>query len=374
VLGCKIGIRAGGFANNDNTNNDNTSRLHRDGIALRTDAANDRGRNTMSYRTIYVRLFAALLLAAASVSAHAQGASNWPTRPITIIVPVSPGSQADVFARIIADKISPKLGVPVVIENRPGGGQVVGTAAGLKAPPDGYTLLHGNLSGLIISPQLRKPAPYDTTKMAAPITMTLSGPSVLVVDPKLPIKSAAELIAYAKANPGKLNYGSHGAGSFTHVSTEMFKGLTGTDMVHIPYSGGAKLSIGFLSGEVQVVIFDLVSIRPHVDAGKARVIAQVGDRRSPLYPDVPLLSETVNPALAADFWMGMVAPAGTPAPIVERLNKEITAALAAPEIRARGEPASMYPAPISAKAFNDRLAKEWAKWGKVISDRNIQIR
>jgi len=329
----------------------------------------------MSYRAICTSLIAATLLTAAAVAAHAQGANaNWPTRAITIVVPVAAGSQADVFARIIADKMSPKLGVPVVIENRPGGGQVIGTSAALKAAPDGYTLLHGNLSSLIISPQLRSPAPYDTTKQATPITMTLSGPSVLVVDPKLPIKNAAELIAYAKANPGKLNYGSHGAGSFTHVSTEMFKGITGTDMVHIPYAGGAKLSLGFLGGEVQVVIFDLVSIRPHVDAGKARVIAQVGDQRSPLYPDIPLLSETINPALAADFWMGMVAPAGTPAPIVARLNKEITAALSAPEIKKRGEPASMSPAPMTAQAFGDRLSKEWAKWGKVIRERNIQIR
>jgi len=154
----------------------------------------------------------------------------------------------------------------------------------------------------------------------------------------------------------------------------MFKGITGTDMVHIPYAGGAKLSLGFLAGEVQVVIFDLVSIRPHVDSGKARVIAQVGDQRSPLYPDIPLLSETVNPALAADFWMGMVAPAGTPAPIVARLNKEIIASLSAPEIKARGEPASMAPAPTTAQAFGNRLGKEWEKWGKVIRERNIQIR
>jgi tripartite-type tricarboxylate transporter receptor subunit TctC len=321
-------------------------------------------------------LLATLLIVAGGTSmVQAQGSGGtWPTRAITIVVPVAAGSQADVFARIIADKISPKLGVPVVIENRPGGGQLIGTAAGLKAAPDGYTLLHGNLSGLIISPQLRNPPPYDTPKQASAITMTMSGPSVLVVDPKLPVKTAKELIAYAKANPGKLNYGSHGAGSFTNVSTEMFKGITGTDMVHIPYNGGAKLAIGFLSGEVQVVIFDLVSIRPHVEAGKARVIAQVGDRRSPIYPDVPLLSEAVDPALATDFWLGMVAPAGTPPAIVARLNQEITAALNAPEIKRRGEPASMSPAPTTAQAFNDRLAKEWALWGKVIKDRKIQIK
>jgi tripartite-type tricarboxylate transporter receptor subunit TctC len=317
-------------------------------------------------------LAAGFLVAAGVRPSSAQ--SNYPTRNITIVVAVAPGSQADVFARLIADQLSARLGKPVIVENRPGGGQVVGGSAAAKAAPDGYTIFHGNLSGLIISPQLRNPVPYNTPRDFAPITLTFSGPSVLVVDPKLPIKNAKELIAYAKANPGKLNYGSHGAGSFTHVSTEMFKGITGTDMVHIPFNGGGPLTVGFLSGQVQVVIFDLISVRAHVEAGKARVIAQVGDQRSPLYPDVPLLSETVDPALATDFWLGMVAPAGTPPDIVARLNKEITEIIKLPHIKAKGETASMLPAPMSTKAFGDKLAKEWALWGKVIKDRGIQVR
>jgi len=318
-------------------------------------------------------LFAGLLLAAAAV-APAWAQANYPSRNMTIIVAVAAGSQADMFARLIGDQLSQRLGKPVIIENRPGGGQVVGGAAAAKAAADGHTLFHGNLSGLIISPQLRTPVPYNTPRDFAPITLTFSGPSVLVVDPKLPVKTVQDLIAYAKANPGKLNYGSHGAGSFTHVSTEMFKGITGTDMVHIPFNGGGPLTVGFLSGQVQVVIFDLVSVRAHVEAGKARVIAQVGDQRSPLYPDVPLLSETLNPALATDFWLGMVAPAGTPAPIIARLNKEITEIIQIPEIKARGERASMFAAPLSPQAFGDKLNKEWALWGKVIADRKIQLR
>ena len=318
-------------------------------------------------------LFAGLLLAAAAV-APAWAQANYPSRNMTIIVAVAAGSQADMFARLIGDQLSQRLGKPVIIENRPGGGQVVGGAAAAKAAADGHTLFHGNLSGLIISPQLRTPVPYNTPRDFAPITLTFSGPSVLVVDPKLPVKTVQDLIAYAKANPGKLNYGSHGAGSFTHVSTEMFKGITGTDMVHIPFNGGGPLTVGFLSGQVQVVIFDLVSVRAHVEAGKARVIAQVGDQRSPLYPDVPLLSETLNPALATDFWLGMVAPAGTPAPIIARLNKEITEIIQIPEIKARGERASMFAAPLSPQAFGDKLSKEWALWGKVIADRKIQLR
>jgi tripartite-type tricarboxylate transporter receptor subunit TctC len=145
-------------------------------------------------------------------------------------------------------------------------------------------------------------------------------------------------------------------------------------MVHIPFNGGGPLTVGFLSGQVQVVIFDLVSVRAHVESGKARVIAQIGDQRSPLYPDMPLLSETVNPALATDFWLGMVAPAGTPPAVVARLNKEITEIIQLPEIKARGERASMFASPLSPQAFTDKLAREWELWGKVIKERNIQIR
>jgi tripartite-type tricarboxylate transporter receptor subunit TctC len=250
---------------------------------------------------------------------------------------------------------------------------VTGVNAAAKAAPDGYTLVHGNLSGFIISPQLRNPPPYNTPRDFAPIAMTLSGPNVLVVDPALPIHTAAELIAYAKANPGKLNYGSHGAGSYTHVSTELFKSITGTDMVHVPFNGGGPLTVGFLSGQVQVVIFDLVSIQEHVKAGKARVIAQIGDQRSPLYPDIPLLSETVSPALASDFWIGMAAPAGTPQPIVERLNREINAIINTPAFKARGDAVSMYPQNRTPKDFGDKLVYEWQRWGDVIRRNHLIV-
>jgi tripartite-type tricarboxylate transporter receptor subunit TctC len=318
-----------------------------------------------------VALAAVLIAGAAPLPASAQG--DYPTRQITVIVPVAPGSQADVFARMIAEPLHQKLGKPVVIENRPGGGQVIGTGAAARATADGYTLVHGNLSGLIISPQLRQPVPYNTPRDFTGVALTLSGPSVLVVDPKLPVRTAADLIAYAKANPGKLNYGSHGAGSFTHVTTELFKGIAGIDMLHVPFAGGSKLAVGFLSGEVQVVIFDLVSIRAHEQAGKARVIAQVGDQRSPHYPNVPLLSETISPALAADFWLGMAAPAGTPPAVVARLNKEINAILATPEFKAKGETVSMYPQNKSAGEFNDKLAREWTTWGNVIREKNLVV-
>ena len=328
----------------------------------------------MTVRAVCLSALAALTAGVSAGAALAQ-TSDWPSRSITMIVSVAAGSQADQFARLIAAPLQERLGKPVVVENRPGGGQVTGVNAAAKAAPDGHTLMHGNLSGFIISPQLRDPVPYNTPRDFAPIALTLSGPNMVVVDPKLPIHNAQELIAYAKANPGKLSYGSHGAGSFTHITTELFKGITGTDMVHVPFNGGGPLTVGFLSGQVQVVIgFDLISIRAHAEAGKARVIAQIGDQRSPHYKDIPLLSETVNPALAADFWLGIAAPAGTPQPIVERLNKEINAIINTPEFRAKGEASSMYPQNRSTKEFGDKLAREWKVWGDVIRDKNLVVR
>jgi putative tricarboxylic transport membrane protein len=323
--------------------------------------------------TMMHRFFLAMAALLGSGAVALGQGSDYPTRQITIIVAVSAGSQADQFARLMAEPLQQKLGKPVVVENRPGGGQVTGVNAAAKATPDGYTLMHGNLSGFIISPQLRNPPPYNTPRDFAPIALTLSGPNVLVVDPALPIHTAAELIAYAKANPGKLNYGSHGAGSYTHVSTELFKSITGTDLVHVPFNGGGPLAVGFLSGQVQVVIFDLVSIQEHVKAGKARVIAQIGDQRSPLYPDVPLLSETISPALASDFWMGLAAPAGTPTPIVEMLNREINAIINTAAFKAKGEAVSMMPQNRSAREFGDKLAHEWQRWGDVIRSNNLVV-
>lgn len=327
----------------------------------------------MVHRIVYRLALSAVLGCAASGAALAQS-SDWPSRQITIIVSVAAGSQADQFARLIAEPLQRRLGRPVVVENRPGGGQVTGINAAARAAPDGYTVAHGNLSGLILSPQLRDPIPYNTPRDFVPIALTVSGPNMVVVDPKLPIHNAAELIAYAKANPGKLNYGSHGAGSFTHVATEMFKGITGTDMVHVPFNGGGPLTVGFLTGQVQLIIgADLVTMRAHADAGKARVIAQIGDQRSPHYKDIPLISETVDPSLAADFWMGMVAPAGTPQPVIERLNREVNAIINTPEFRERSEKASMYPQNGSAKQFGDKLARDWKIWGDVIRDKKLAV-
>jgi tripartite-type tricarboxylate transporter receptor subunit TctC len=196
----------------------------------------------------------------------------------------------------------------------------------------------------------------------------------MVVSEEVPVKTASELIAYAKANPGKLNLGSHGVGAFSHVAMELFMDAMGIQMQHIPYQGGGALLAGFRSGTVQVVLFDIVTVLPQVKAGKARVIAQVGEQRSPLFSHIPTVAETVAPGLTPDFWLGVMAPAGTPQAIVARLNREINEVMNAPEVRVKVEEASMLVPLRSPEVFAEKLHKEWETWGKLIRAKNIRAR
>lgn len=307
-------------------------------------------------------------------AAQPQGLDNYPQRTVTMVVTVQAGSQADVFARTLAKHLTDRLGRTVVVENRVGGGQTTGAAAVARAAPDGYTLLYGNLSALGISPQLRSPPPYNVPKDFAAISFTVSGPSVLVVNPALPIKSAADLVAYAKANPGKLNIGNHGAGSYSHVAMARFQNITGTEMVAVPYNGGGPLMNGFLTGSIELALLDVVNARPQIEAGKARIIAQLGSKRSPLYADVPLVSETVAPDLTSDFWLGVVAPAGTPANIIARLNREIVEIMKIPSVVEQTEGAARYVSTSTPAKFGKILAREWDYWGQVVRDNNLAVR
>ncbi len=321
-----------------------------------------------------------LLAAAVAAIIHPVRASaqaetpDYPQRTITMVVTVQAGSQADVFARTLAKHLSERLGRAVIVENRVGGGQTTGALAVARAPADGYTLLYGNLSALGISPQLRNPPPYNVPRDFAPITFTASGPSVLIVNPKLPIKSAGDLVAYSKANPGKLNIGNHGVGSYSHVAMARFQNITGVEMVAVPYNGGGPLMNGFLTGSIDLALLDLVSARPHIEAGKARLIAQLGSKRSHLYPDVPLVSETVAPDLTSDFWLGVVAPAGTPTSIIVRLNREIVGIMKEPSVIEQTEKVARYVSTSAPEAFGRVLTQEWEYWGKVIRDNGLVTR
>lgn len=298
-------------------------------------------------------------------------AQTFPTKQITIISPAAAGSQSDVFARVLAIPMQERFKIPVVVENRGGAGGVIGTRAAAVAPADGYTLVFGSSSGYIIAPQLREPLPYVTPRDLTPIAQTLSGPSIITVQSKLGIKTGEQLVAYMKANPGKLNLGSHGIGSFSHVAMEMFMAETGTSMAHIPFTGGGPLAQAFLAGTVDVVLFDVLSIAPQVEAGNATVVAQVGVERSPLFKDIPLVSDKIAPNVKVDFWLGLFAPKGTPEPVVDLLHRETMAIMATPENVERVRKASMMSPPLTRALFVDKVNREWEDWGKVIRDRKL---
>jgi len=319
-------------------------------------------------------LFAALLLCFAG-SAAAQGAGaegSFPSRPLTIVVPTGPSGQTDVFGRLIAEQLRVRLGQPVVVENKPGAG---GSLAGrylAGRPADGYTLMYGSMSTIIIAPHLQKPLAYDSTKAFAPIAITQSGSSPLTVRASLPIHSGREFVAYAKQNPGKLNFGSQGIGSVGHLAMELLSGKTGIKMVHVPYSGTGPALAALLGGQVDAVIADILTSRPHVQAGAMRYVSQLAAQRSRALPDVPTLAEELNiPELAMDFWLGMLAPAGTPEPIVRRLNQEIAAIMQIASVKGRLEATAMVTPAMSPEQFSRLIAEQWENWGRVVRDNGI---
>ncbi|WP_203071564.1 Bug family tripartite tricarboxylate transporter substrate binding protein [Falsiroseomonas ponticola] len=306
-----------------------------------------------------------------ALATPALAQAGYPSRNVTIIAPVAPGSQSDIFARILSAPLAQRLGRPVIVENRPGGGGIVGTQAAVRAAPDGHTLMLHSSSGSLVAPQLRRPPPYVTPRDLVAVAVTLSGPSVIVVNPAIRATTIQELVAELKANPGRFNLGSHGVGAFSHVAMELFMAETGTQMVHSPYNGGGPLAAAFAAGDVHVVLFDILTARPFLASGQGRPLAVVGERPATALPEVPLVSETVAPAVNMDYWFGVFAPAGTPEPIVERLNAEIAAIMGTPEYQARATEASMLTTPQPLPAIRARVEKEWDDWARVIRERNI---
>src|SRR3954454_10954480 len=262
-----------------------------------------------------MRAFAAVLLL---WSAAAVG--QYPTKPIHLIVPFPPGGGNDTVARAIAQQISPELGQPVVIDNRPGAGGSVGAELAAKAPADGYTLFLAGVGSHAVNPNLHRKLPYDAIKDFTPITLIASAPSVLVVNPSVPARTVAEFTAYARANPGKLNYASNGNGSAAQLAAAMYEWMAGVKMVHVPYKGIAPAMTDLLSGVVQLMFGTIVALVPHIQAGKLRALAVTSVKRSALLPEVPTLAESGLPEYEAGSWYGILAPAGTPPDIIAKLN------------------------------------------------------
>jgi tripartite-type tricarboxylate transporter receptor subunit TctC len=304
------------------------------------------------------------LVASAGHCAWSQSAGNYPTRPVRWIVGFPPGGLGDIVARPMAQWLSERLGQPFIIENRPGAAGNIATEAVVHAPADGYTLLLVN-PGNATSATFYDKFNFNFIRDIAPVAGLIRAPLVIEVNPSIPVKTVPEFIAYAKANPGTVNYASTGNGTTNHITGELFKMMTGINMVHVPYRGSAPALTDLLGGQVQVMFDNLLSSIEYVRTGKLRALAVTTATRAPALPDIPTVGDFV-PGLEASIWQGVGVPKNTPPEIVERLNKEINAALADPKMKARLAELGGTALPLSPSEFGKLIADETEKWGKVI--------
>jgi tripartite-type tricarboxylate transporter receptor subunit TctC len=309
---------------------------------------------------------AAVVLLALSASAFAD---DYPSRPVRMIIPFPPGGSNDVVGRLVAKYLSEKLGQQVFVDNRGGAGGSIGTEAAAKADPDGYTLLGVSLAHAV-NPALYKLS-YDPIKSFTPIAIFATGPNVLVVNPELPVKSVQELITLAKQKPGELNYASAGIGSFQHLGGELFKLMSKADIVHVPYKGGGPAMQDVLAGHVKIIFSSLVQTTPFIKSGQLRALGTGGAKRSTVLPDVPTIAEAGVPGYVADNWWGLVAPAGLPAPIADKLYKAVHAALQAPELKAQFDREGATIVEMSSAEFSEYIKTEIVKWGQVVKEGHI---
>ncbi len=300
------------------------------------------------------------------------GAQTYPNKPIRFILPFPPGGPTDILGRFIGQKLADRLGQPVVPENKPGAGANIGLEIGAKAKPDGYTITLASPS-LAISPTLYKKLNYDAVKDFAPIALVAEIPNVLLVRPDLPIKSVKELIEYAKANPGKLNFGSGGIGTSNHLASELFKTLANVNIVHVPYKGSNQAMIAMIGGEVGMVVIGLPSSQAQIKAGKVRALAVLSEERLSSFPNIPTAKEAGMDNFEVTTWYGLLAPAGTPRDIVARLNAEWVKIAAMPDAREKMQTAGFEPLSSTPEKFAEFIKAEIVRWGKVIKDAKLSV-
>ncbi|MFN7088043.1 MAG: tripartite tricarboxylate transporter substrate binding protein, partial [Burkholderiales bacterium] len=295
----------------------------------------------------------------------------YPTKPIRLIVPSSPGGGTDISARIIAPKLGEYLGQQVVVENRPGAGTMIGGEAVARAAPDGYTLLMG-ISTLAINPAIYKKVPYDALRDFAPISQAVSLSNVLVTHPSLPPKNVRELIVFVKARPGQINYASAGLGTSPHLSMALFLAMTGLKMVHIPYKGSGPGVVDLVAGHVPVMMPNMLSAQPHIKAGRLRALGVTGTRRANSAPEIPTIAEAGVAGYEAVQWYGVLAPAGTPRDIVGKLHAQIVRALQSAEVKQRLQADGADAVGSSPEEFAAYIRAETEKWAKVVKDADIR--
>jgi tripartite-type tricarboxylate transporter receptor subunit TctC len=313
--------------------------------------------------------FACMALLAAT--AGAAVAQTYPTRPVTVVVPYAVGGTTDIVARLVTTQIGNGLGQPMVVDNRAGGGGVIGWGSVARAAPDGYTLLTTENS-FTIAPSVVAKLPFDPTKAFEHIITAAAAPHVLVINPSVPAKTVQEFIALAKAGPGKLNYGSGGNGTNTHLGAELFKSAAGVFIVHVPYKGAGQVLQDLMGGQVQMLVTSLPTALPHIKSGKLRALMVTSDSRSPLLPDVPSAKEAGLPKVLMDFWVGFAVPAATPPAVIERLNKEMALALNSADGKKRLADQGLVPVANSPAQATQLVNSEMQRWAAVVKAAGIK--
>jgi len=319
--------------------------------------------------SLFRSFLAACAMALAATATHAQ---TYPSKPIRLIVPLQAGGLADGFARLLGQHLNERMGQPVVVENRPGGSQVIASETTARAAPDGYTLMLATETGLVLAALAQKQLPYDPVRDFSPISMIFVVPYYLVVHPSLPASTLGELVAYAKANPAKLSYASFGQGSSNHIAGEVLKSRFGIDMVHVPYKGTAQAMTDLLAGQVLVMFSGGQTSFPNIKSGKLRAIAVSGIKRSDSMPDLPTVAEQGIPGFDIISWFGLLGPAGLSRPIVERLNAETVAMLKTPAVREKYSAFGIDMTPSSPQELGERIRREGPYWAKIMSEAGVK--
>jgi tripartite-type tricarboxylate transporter receptor subunit TctC len=313
------------------------------------------------------------MLAAAIATMPSAWAQSWPTKPIKLVAPSTPGDAPDVIARMVAEKLSTALGQQVVVENKPGAGGVVGSEAVAKAAPDGYTLIMGNAGSHGINAAVYSRLPYDIQRDFVPVSQVAVAPNVMVINPAVPANTVAEFIAYAKTQPGKLSYASGGNGSSAHMSMELFKSMAGVDLQHIPYKGSSPALTDLVAGQVVVFIGNMPPTVPLVKAGKLRALAVTTKNRSALMPELPTISEAGLPGYETVAWFGVLAPANTPPDVVNRLSQEIARIAKSPEMREKLMAMGAEPVGSTPEEFKAVIDRDIAKWKPLAQKVGIKV-
>ncbi len=314
-----------------------------------------------------------LALAAFAALACNAAAQPYPSKPVRIIVMYGPGSTIDIMARLIAPKLTEALGQPVIVENRAGAGGAIGMDMAAKAPPDGHTLTIGATGPSVTNPLLYPKTPFDPLRDFAYISLIATGPAVIAVHPSIPAADLKALVALAKARPGQLNYGTPGVGTSPHLAGELFRQVTTTHIVHVPYKGNAEAITDLLGGQISIVFTGVPPVIPLMQAGKIKLMATTGDKRIAAIPNLPTIAEAGYPGAAMGIWYGLAAPAATPKDILARLHKEITRIQTLPDIRERFVQLGAEPTTSTPEVFTALVRDELAKWGKVIKAAGIKV-